>query len=539
MTAADQPTPSVDGLLTALAERDQRIARQAVLIREGVGREAVLTARIAELEERDAAKDARIAALEALVADVARKLGKDSQNSSKPPSSDGLGSRAERRRQERERRRTEPAEGPKDAKKRGGQPGHPGGGLAFTATPDDVRVVEPGPCGGCGADLAGAPQVRTVPLQVVDIPEIRALVTQFLLVSRRCGCGTVTRAAAPEGAVGAPVCYGPNLSAASLLLHTFGQLGQERAAETVNGLFGTAVSTGWINKIAARFAAGLRGFEADAKTALLTEQVLLADETPVNTAADSPEADGADPVAGAARTFKPCVFTLRSEKIVWLGAGHTRGHAAMEPFDVFGRFTGTLVTDDWGGYLKYEQTLKARQLCNAHLIRSARGIAAEPGQGWATTMIAALRAGRAAVKAAITAGAAALTAEQIEQVRAEYTAQATAGMAVNRARRTANGGRHPGWVLAKRLLDKIDQVLHHLTDFAVPWTSNLAEQALRHVKVHLKTSGCFRTLATTRAYCRIHSYLITIRLHGVDPMKAIRDALAGRAWTPLRAVTAH
>jgi acetylornithine deacetylase/succinyl-diaminopimelate desuccinylase-like protein len=30
---------------------------------------------------------------------------------------------------------------------------------------------------------------------------------------------------------------------------------------------------------------------------------------------------------------------------------------------------------------------------------------------------------------------------------------------------------------------------HHLTDFTVPWTSNLAEQALRHVKIHLKISG--------------------------------------------------
>jgi hypothetical protein len=40
-------------------------------------------------------------------------------------------------------------------------------------------------------------------------------------------------------------------------------------------------------------------------------------------------------------------------------------------------------------------------------------------------------------------------------------------------------------------------VLHHLTGFTVPWTSNLAEQALRHVKIHLKISGCFRSLITT------------------------------------------
>ena len=91
--------------------------------------------------------------------------------------------------------------------------------------------------------------------------------------------------------------------------------------------------------------------------------------------------------------------------------------------------------------------------------------------------------------------------------------------------------------LAQRFHDKIDLILHHLTDFTMPWTSNLAEQALRHAKIHLKISGCFRSLETTRAYCRIHSYPITIRLNAVPPMQAIRDALAGYPWTPLRALT--
>jgi hypothetical protein len=61
--------------------------------------------------------------------------------------------------------------------------------------------------------------------------------------------------------------------------------------------------------------------------------------------------------------------------------------------------------------------------------------------------------------------------------------------------------------------------------------------AVAIVKIHLKISGCFRSLITTRAYCRIHSYLITIRLNAVPPMQAIRNALAGHAWTPLRALT--
>src|SRR6266853_6400505 len=132
---------------------------------------------------------ARIAALEELVADLSRKLGVDSQNSSKPPSSDGPGARAERRRAERERRKSEPAEGPKPRTKRGGQAGHAGRGLEFTSAPDVVLPpIEPECCGGCGAGLAAAPVVKTDRIQVVDIPEVQAQVTELHLVSRRCGC---------------------------------------------------------------------------------------------------------------------------------------------------------------------------------------------------------------------------------------------------------------------------------------------------------------------------------------------------------------
>ena len=333
------------------------------------------------------------------------------------------------------------------------------------------------------------------------------------------------------------MCYGPNLTAAALLCHAFGQLGQERTAEVVNGLFGTHVSTGWINKIAGRLAGSLHGFEDDLKTALLAEPVTIADETPVNTIED--DSPGGDGQAGSGRAFNPHVFTLRSADLVWLGAGHTRGHGALDTFGLFERYTGTLVSDDYNGYAKYQVRLTARQLCNAHLIRSAKGVAeAEPRlQAWAAAMIEVLRAGRKSVTDAVAAGHSALAGHEIEQIRAAYREQAQAGITANLGRRTSKGDKHPAWVLAQRFHDKIDLILHHLTDFTVPWTSNLAEQALRHAKIHLKISGCFRSLETTRAYCRIHSYLITIRLNAVPPMQAIRDALAGHPWTPLRALT--
>jgi len=532
-SAAGQVSPAGEPVPGLLA----RIGRQAALIGEYRDREVAKDAVIEALRERAAAQDAKIEALDLLVADLIAKTGRDSQNSSRPPSSDGPGTRADRRRAQRERRKSEPAEGPeREEKRRGGQSGHRDGGLAFSRTPDAALVVEPDACRGCGPDLAGAVQSAAEVLQVVGIPEVRALVTEYLLVSRRCVCGTVTKADAPESAVGGPVCHGPNLTAATLLCHAFGQPGQERTAEVVNGLFGTGVSPGWISKIAARLAGSLHRFEDDVKTALLAEPVTLADETPVTTIEDAPAADGQ---AGSDRAFRPHVFTLRSEHLVWPGAGHTRGHGALDTFGLFERYTGTLVSDDYNGYARYQAILTARQLCNAHLIRSATGVAeAEPRrQARATAMIGVLRAGRKAVRDATGAGRHALTGQEIEQIRAAYREQARTGITASCGRHTGKGGKHPARVLAQRFPGKIDMVLHHLTDFTVPWTSSLAEQALRHVKIHLKISGCFRSLITTRAYCRIHSCLITIRLNAVPPMQAIRDALAGHAWTPLRALT--
>ena len=495
---------------------------------------AARDARITELEVVLKVQAERIELLDQLVGEMAARLGRDSQNSSKPPGSDGLGSRADRRAAAAKQKKTRQAE--RDAaggakRVRGGQRGHRGRGLVLTPDPDRREPpLEPASCGGCGSELVGARLAGRERLQVIDIPDVKALVVEYLLVSRRCGCGTVTKGRAPAGVTGGPVCYGPNLQAAAALLHAHGHISQERAAELIAGLYGVPVSTGWINKLASRLAENLHGFQHEVERALLAAPVVIGDETPVTTIEDCPETE-----EQVGRSFAPYVFTFRTPDVVWLSAGHTRGHAALDAFEVIAKYTGTLVTDDYNGYTKYEAHLTARQLCNSHLIRSLRGVhELEPGpQAWAAEMIAVLRAARQNVIDAEQAGRDRLTGEEIKKIRDRYLACAISGAAKNHYRRTSSGKKHPALVLALRLRAKIDMVLHHLTDFRVPWTSNLAEQALRHVKIHLKVSGCFRTLATTKAYCRIQSYLATTRIHDIPPMTAIRTALAGHAWTPL------
>jgi transposase len=128
---------------------------------------AVQAAIIAELRAVNAAQAQAIAALEARVAELERRLGKDSSNSSKPPSSDGLRKPARTR-----QRGAEQAEGRRTP---GKQPGAPGAHLAQVSQPDQVIRHVPDRCQGCGAELAGAVVVGVEARQVFELPPLRLL----------------------------------------------------------------------------------------------------------------------------------------------------------------------------------------------------------------------------------------------------------------------------------------------------------------------------------------------------------------------------
>ena len=90
-----------------------------------------------------AQRDELIVALAARVAELEARLGMNSRNSSKPPSSDGLAKPAPK-----SLRRP-------SGRKPGKQPGGQGFRLAPRAVPDEVRIHVPAGCSGCGADLPG------------------------------------------------------------------------------------------------------------------------------------------------------------------------------------------------------------------------------------------------------------------------------------------------------------------------------------------------------------------------------------------------
>jgi len=159
---------------------------------------------IDQLRQANARLIAANAALAARVAELERRLGKDSSNSSKPPSSDGLGK--------------PPAPSPRRRGGGGGgrapgkQPGAPGAHLAQVDDPDEVVVHRPQRCDGCGGDLTLAPVTGVEARQVFDLPEVRLWVCEHRAERRRCACGHLTAGEFPAAARAA-ACYGPGVRA--------------------------------------------------------------------------------------------------------------------------------------------------------------------------------------------------------------------------------------------------------------------------------------------------------------------------------------
>src|ERR1700730_18541887 len=131
----------------------------------GGGDPASLEAIIAPLREQNTEQQALIAQLQERIAELERRLGLNSSNSGKPPSSDGL-KKPVRVSSLRER----------SGKKPRGEKGHPGETRCRTETPASIIDHYPPNCAGCGAPLTGSFATGFVARQVVGLPEPQPLI---------------------------------------------------------------------------------------------------------------------------------------------------------------------------------------------------------------------------------------------------------------------------------------------------------------------------------------------------------------------------
>ena len=274
-----------------------------------------------ELAALVAVQAKRIAELEAEIAELRRQLGQNSQNSSKPPSTDSPFTKPAPKSLRR-----------KSGRKPGGQPGHPGSTLTLVADPNERLRHEPGQCAGCGADLAAAPEVGMERRQVFDLPPMTVRVTEHQLIARRCSCGTTTCGAPPAG-VTAPVQYGPRITAIILYLYVGQFMSKKRTAQALAELFGTPVSEGTVATMTTRAADGLDGFLDQVKDRIVESETAGFDETGLRVA-------GKLHWVHCARTGRYTLITCHTK----------RGREGIDDMGVLGLFRGVAVHDAWAPY---------------------------------------------------------------------------------------------------------------------------------------------------------------------------------------------
>jgi hypothetical protein len=493
---------------------------------------ALLWAELGAARERERRLELRVAELE-------RRLSMDSTDSGTPSSKERIGAKEARRaRQQSERERR------KD-RKRGGQPGHQGKGLKRDPDPGETKTAgPPAECRACRLALDGAEAAGSRWAQVADV-EILRKVTEYLLPGLACPCcGTVTFAEPPPGLHAGSVSYGPVLNAAAVLLSAYGNVPAERSARLIGMLLGTEVSAGWVDKAAARVNARLKaaGFDDAMTAALAGQDVLAADETPVNVLDKSPlpapeEAGEADPEEKNGKTAAgaPHVLIVRTPdgRLTFLQAIGSRRKGSVGG-GIPAAFAGYLITDGYTGYQHLLSRIAGIQQCAQHVIRRARAVQKlGPGgvQDWAGDIIAILGRAHRAVEDARARGSTELAQQVLDDLRERYDQAVKSGNIHNRLRDWHDGS-HPGYALACWLREYKEQVFLFTRNFAVSWTNNVSERGAKAAKRHQAVSGYWHSLATLARWCRIRSYLDSASAHGVTALDAISSALAGKPWLP-------
>lgn len=431
-------------------------------------------------------KDKRIAALEAenlllketikiltqRLDELERRIGLNSSNSSKPPSSDGL--------------RKKPAPQslrPKGKNPSSGQKGHKGHTLEQVQTPDLQLLHKAEVCHVCHQSLEQTPPFAIIKRQVFDIPAPQIEVTEHQAEVKLCSCGHQTTAIFPKN-VTAPVQYGSRVKALAIYLSNQQLVPEDRLQQVFQDLFGLAIATATLTKINSDFSIQVAPLQASVLAQLKAAKVKGLDESGLR-------------VGGKTQWL----HVIGSETLTHYRVHKKRG-------DLLDGLTGILVHDHWKPY--FTITGVEHALCNAHHLRELKALEDIEKEPWALKMGKLLRL------------LSRWTDPPLQRVLSYYDWIVAQGLKFHESQKRLDGRkRRVGHNLLLRLLNFKDAVLRFLTTPGVPFTNNQSEQDIRMIKVKQKISGGFRTTDGAEIFCIIRGFLSTQRKQGFNLFQAI------------------
>lgn len=442
---------------------------------------------------------ARITELEAVVAkqaieiaELKRRLNKNSTNSSKPPSSDGL---------KKPPRTTSLREQGKN--KSGGQVGHKGTTLERVSCPDHIVTYALHACPDCGEFLSNKAVQRVIKRQVFDLPPIQVEVTEHQAEMKYCSsCQRQVQSLFPHG-VKAPVQYGNRVRSWIVYYQHQHMIPEDRIQQLFMDMYHLPISTASIASFTEKAYQRLKSFELSVLYHAKKAPVKHLDETGFR-------------VSGKTQWM----HTLSTQDVTYY-------HVSPKRKSLIDGVTGIAVHDHWRPY--YQMPNVAHALCNQHHLRELKAVSENDKEAWAQRISELLKL---MLRCRHRYGSKAIPHNQLnrlERLYDEITGQALTwheSQPPLKLQKIIRGRPklRPGHNLLLRLKHHREEVLRFLHDPQVPFTNNDAERDLRMVKCKQKVSGGFRTSMGAEYFARIRGFISTARKQEWDILESILAA---------------
>ncbi len=412
----------------------------------------------------------------ARIAELEKRLDKNSSNSSKPPSSDGL-SKPPRTSSLRQ----------KSKQKSGGQVGHKGETLKQVQAPNRFERHALSTCPHCLTSLTKVEVLGILKRQVFDIPLPTLEVTEHQAEIKMCSCcHRRVMAVFPEG-INAPVQYGKVIQSYSLYFQHQQLIPEDRLQETFRDLFNVNLATATLNHFSESAYNKLDDFDKAVLSNIQAAPVKHLDETGFR-------------VTGCTQ---------------WLHVASTKHltyyHVSKKRKSLLEKLKGIVVHDHWKPYYQLSDVLHA--LCNQHHMRELKALIEYDKEPWARKMRRFLQFG---LRYRHAYGDQFIPDDKLNRLTHLYNAIVDEGVFYhenlplfsdkeNRGRKARRAGHN----LLLRLKNYRDDVLRFLMNPLVPFTNNQAERDIRMMKCKQKISGGFRSAKGADIFVRIRGFIST------------------------------
>lgn len=433
------------------------------------------------------------------------QVSKNSQNSGKPPSSDGL-----KKPKTKSLRK-------KSGRKVGGQPGHEGRTLQMAEEPDHIIEHKVHSCPHCETELNTIETTGYGRRQVFDIPAVQIEITEHRVEVKACPkCQKEVKASYPE-TVSQRVQYGPRLHAQTCYLNTYQLIPMARTCELLDDFYSVRPSTAFVVKANQSLREGSQPSVNLIKEALQQADLAHFDESGVR-------------VDGKLQWL----HSSSTESLTHYGIHEKRGREAMDAIGILPKFEGRAVHDHWKSYNTYDCE---HAFCNAHHLRELQFITDQYQQEWASQMATLLRDIKREIDNSPDSSSS-LPIGRLNHFSKLYDSILEQGFLANPPpdnpppKSRGRIKQSPPKNLLDRLQKHKAEVLAFMFDFNVPFDNNLAERDIRMIKIKQNVSGSFRTQHGAHTFCDIRSYISTARKQATNAFSAILNAFKGQPFLP-------